>query len=456
VNPAISGLSSPAARFASKGSAPMPLRFGADMTLSGHAVVDRLSRALPALAADLLEIAASVHAIDRLVPRPTERQRPPGTMWARSLWANIPVREPDRWRQQIPRLSRLLHWLTDDDWALEFSQLQPGAGALDTPQQFLFDTVPAGAMPVLFSGGLDSAAGLAMELLHSDAVGISVHTNGWMWRVQRRVVGALNEASHHRCMPLRYRISVRNSTESSQRSRGLLFLAAGVATAWAVHQDHLRVFENGIGAVNLPYLRSQQGAEASKAVHPLTLRMVEDLARAVSGGTFVVDTPAMALTKAELLRRVPSTARKALGLTVSCDVGFAARVPEHRACGACTSCLLRLQSLTAAGLTGLVPMDIHERRGHDRDFNINAMIWQVTRLRACLDDPEPWRRMVSEFPELTSVTDLTQQEVVRLYRAYVEEWGSNEDAVRLHARRESRTVALCLMTSKTPSDNPRR
>ncbi len=363
MNPVISGLSSPAARFASSGSAPMPLRFGADMTLSGHAVVDRLSRALPALAADLLEIAASIHAIDRLVPRPAERQRPPGTVWARSLWADIPVREPDRWRQQIPLLSQLLHWLTDDAWFLEFSQIQSGAGVLDTPQQFLFDTVPAGAAPVLFSGGLDSAAGLAQELLHSDAVGISVHTNGWMWRVQRRVLAALNEASHHQCVPLRYRISMRNSRESSQRSRGLLFLAAGVATAWAVHQDHLRVFENGIGAVNLPYVRSQQGAEASKAVHPLTLRMVQDLASAVSKRTFVIDAPALALTKAELLRRAPSTARKALGLTVSCDVEFAARVPEHRACGACTSCLLRLQSLTAAGLTGLLPMDIHERQG---------------------------------------------------------------------------------------------
>ncbi len=156
--------------------------------------------------------------------------------------------------------------------------------------------------------------------------------------------------------------------------------------------------------------------------------------------------------------RAPSTARKALGLTVSCDVGFAARVPEHRACGACTSCLLRLQSLTAAGLTGLLPMDIHERQGHDRDFNINAMIWQVTRLRAYLGGSEPWRRMVSEFPELIDVTSLTQQEVVRLYRAYVEEWGSNEDAVRSHGfvRRESRTVALCLMTPKTRPNNPRR
>jgi len=41
------------------------------------------------------------------------------------------------------------------------------------------------------------------------------------------------------------------------------------------------------------------------------------------------------------------------------------------------------------------------------------------------------------------VTSLTQQEMVRLYRAYVEEWGSHEDAVRSHglARRERRTVA---------------
>ncbi len=242
---------------------------------------------LPGLAADLLEIAASIHAIDRLVPRPSERQRPAGEVWARSLWAEIPIREPDRWRQQIPVLSQLLHWLTDDDWAVEFSQLQPGAGVLDTPQQFLFDTVPDGAVPVLFSGGLDSAAGLASELLHGDAVGISMHTNGWMDGVQRRVLAALNEASHHQCVPLRYRIGVRNSTETSQRSRGLLFLAAGVATAWAMHQDHLRVFENGIGAVNLPFLRSQQGAQATKSVHPLTLRMVQDLASAVSKRPFV-------------------------------------------------------------------------------------------------------------------------------------------------------------------------
>lgn len=73
---------------------------------------------------------------------------------------------------------RLLHWLTDDDWDLEFCQLRLGTGALDVQQGFLFETVPSGASPVLFSGGLDSAAGLASQLVHEDAIAVSVHTNG--------------------------------------------------------------------------------------------------------------------------------------------------------------------------------------------------------------------------------------------------------------------------------------
>lgn len=437
-------LSVPAARFASDGSVPRSLRFGVDVTFSGQAVVRRLARELPVLAADLLEIAACVHAIDRLVSRPTERQRPAGSMWTRSLWADIPVREPTRWRAQTPLLVRLLRWLTDDDWALEFSQLGPGAGALDVTQGFLFDTVPEAVAPVLFSGGLDSAAGLALQLIHGDAIAISVRTNGWMAQVQQRVLAALNQASAHQCVPLRYKISVGSGLETSQRSRGLLFLAAGVATAWAVRQDRLKIFENGIGAINLPYLRSQQGSQASKSVHPVTLAMVKDLAAGVSGRSFVIEAPALTLTKAELLRRIPQAARKTLGLTVSCDVGFAARVPEHLPCGACTSCLLRYQSLTCAGLGDLIPTGVLPRRRHDREFNLHAMLWQVARLRACLESPQPWQRLLSEFPELIDVTQLRREEVVRLYRAYVEEWDSYEHAAQKAGltQRESKAVAL--------------
>ncbi|MGH3300991.1 MAG: 7-cyano-7-deazaguanine synthase [Streptosporangiaceae bacterium] len=230
---------------------------------------------------------------------------------------------------------------------------------------------------------------------------------------------------------------------TSQRSRGLLFLAAGVATAWAIRQDNLRIFENGVGAINLPYLRSQQGSQASRSAHPATLAMVQDRAAAISGRTFVIEAPAMTLTKAELPGRAQRSTPKVLGLTVSCDAGFAARVPEHQPCGACTSCLLRHQSLAAAWLGELIPSGVPVRRGRDRQFNLNAMLWQATRLRACLNDRDPWQRLISEFPELIDVTQLTNEEVVSLYRAYVQEWDSYERAAPTAslARPESRAVA---------------
>jgi hypothetical protein len=72
--------SASAARFTSNGSASRQLRFGIDVTLSGQAVIRRLARALPDEAADLMEIAVSIHAIDRLAVRPPDRRRPEESM----------------------------------------------------------------------------------------------------------------------------------------------------------------------------------------------------------------------------------------------------------------------------------------------------------------------------------------------------------------------------------------
>ena len=159
----------PPRHFASNGSAPVPLRFGADMTLSGHAVIDRLSRALPGLAADMLEIAASVYAIDRLAPpADVNANRPAG-----DGVGTIPVGG-----HPCPRTGPVA--------AAEIPPTQPAAALADR-QRLVLGVQPAsyrcrsarprhsssystpcpdGAVPVLFSGGLDSAAGLALELVH--------------------------------------------------------------------------------------------------------------------------------------------------------------------------------------------------------------------------------------------------------------------------------------------------
>jgi 7-cyano-7-deazaguanine synthase in queuosine biosynthesis len=408
--------------------------------LDGRAVIHRLARELPTLAADLMEIATTVYVADQLAARPGRRELNAGSSWARKLWLEIPVREPQAWNERADQLAQLLAWLTDDWWNLEFTQLAQGAGPLDTSQGFLFDTVPDGAAPVLFSGGLDSAAGLASWLAVGDAVAVSVDTSNWMQHVQQRVLRELNAVSRHACVPLRYRVSARgqrHAAEATQRSRGLLFLAAGIATAWTLRQDRLQVFENGIGAINLPYLHSQFGSQASKAMHPKTLRMAQDLAAVISGRPFRIDAPGMTSTKAQLIGRAPAAAGPALAISVSCDTGFSARVPHRAPCGKCTSCLLRRQSLHSAGKDGLDAGAGYRASSPAGSFEFQAMLWQVSRLRACLEQADPWHALVRDYPDLLDTAPLTPTEVISLYRSYVDEWEDLPEAFR-----NGRTAAL--------------
>jgi hypothetical protein len=415
-----------------------PLRLGYDAWLDGRAVVYRLARDLPPEAADLMEISAMAHAADRLAPRPTERAALDGSGWGRRVWLQVPVRDPRLWTSVADRLAELLSWITDDDWDLEFCQLADGAGPLDNPQGFLFDTIPHGSVPALFSGGLDSALGLAHDLRDADSIAVSVHTNNQMQAVQRRIVRALVHDSARACVHLQYRVSLRErERENSQRTRGLLFLATGIATAWGLRQDRLRVFENGIGAINLPYLRSQHGPQATRSMHPRTLCLAEGLASAVSGRPFRIEAPFCLSTKAEALRAVPEIKTSVVAGTVSCDTGFAARVPGHIQCGACTSCLLRRQALHAAGHPEADAATPYRTRSAAATGSLNAMAWQLERLRDSLDKPDPWLALVSEFPPVLELGPLAPTEVIRLYRAYVQEWDAVEHIFGLSRRDRS-------------------
>lgn len=425
--------------FTVPGQPPQPVEFGYQVLLDGGAVVHRLARELRPEAADLIEIAATVFAVDQMVTRP-RKQPDTGASWAREVRLEIPVRLPDAWNAHAGDVSELLAWLTDDSWELAFSQRSGRPGSLDAHRGFLFATIPYGAAPVLFSGGLDSAAGLAAWLAKADAVAVSVDTNNWMQHVQQAVLRELNAVSAHRCVPLRYRVGVRgqnHAAESTQRSRGLLFLAVGIATAWTLGHDRLQVFENGIGAINLPYTLSQFGSQAARAVHPRTLRMAQGLASAIGDRPFRIDAPGMTLTKAQLIRSAPAAADSALRGSVSCDTGFSARVPEHAPCGACTSCLLRRQSLHAAGEPHLDAEAAYRASSLEGSFALQAMLWQVSRLRGCLDREDPWPALVRQFPELLDATPLTPTEVIDLYRSYVREWDEFPEALQI-----GRTAAL--------------
>jgi Queuosine biosynthesis protein QueC len=167
------------------------------------------------------------------------------------------------------------------------------------------------------------------------------------------------------------------------------------------------------------------------------LGMAQDLAAAVSGRPFRIAAPTMTSTKAQLILRAPAAAGSALTRTVSCDTGFSARVPDRAPCGVCTSCLLRRQALHAAGRDDLDAGAGYRASTLERSFELQAMLWQVSRLRACLDQADPWRALVFEYPELLDTVPLTPVEVTSLYRSYVQEWEDLPEAFR-----SGRTAAL--------------
>ncbi|WP_017304273.1 hypothetical protein [Spirulina subsalsa] len=60
------------------------------------------------------------------------------------------------------------------------------------------------------------------------------------------------------------------------RARGVVFTILGSACAYLMGENTLYLYENGIGAINLPYRQSDLGLAHSRSVHPKTLMMVDE------------------------------------------------------------------------------------------------------------------------------------------------------------------------------------
>ncbi|MFT7840682.1 7-cyano-7-deazaguanine synthase [Saccharothrix sp. BKS2] len=418
------------------GSSPheQRVRFGVDARLDGTGVVDRLSRHLPVVAADLLDFAASVYALDRMVERPRYRGFDNGDDWGRRIRAVIQVREPDRWAAAQEEVHMLLEWLTDDRWECSFAR-SSGRG-LASGQGYLVDFLPEGVEPVLFSGGLDSSAGLAVHAPANPLLPVSVVTNGHMAGVQREVLRRLgiDDARH-----LQYNANLKRhltgnagAKESSQRSRGLLFLASGAATALTLGVRRLWFCENGIGAVNLPYIRSQLGAQATRSAHPKTVALMQNLVRELTGERFVIHNPFLGMTKAEVLSAVPQSSAAAMSASVSCDTSFAARVKGHPPCGVCTSCLLRRQAVAASTHPWIDEGVVYRRAAGVKTANLVAMLWQASRLADRLRGNSPWPALLEEFPTLSQAARFVAPEVLTsMFATYTREWPSFLDSLGL-------------------------
>jgi 7-cyano-7-deazaguanine synthase in queuosine biosynthesis len=406
------------------------------------AIAELAGEALRPVLLDLLEVAAAVQAADRMTRRPSANVC--GSSWSRRLHLVVGVRDLAVWSDEIRlEFERLLSWLTDDDWNLEFTK-RSGGHRRSESVNLLFGADLEIDCVALFSGGLDSVMGLATDLSDGRTpIAVSAISNLRMGASQKDTLQLL-EVGLERTVPrveVRFNLRRERSIENTQRSRGLGFLAMAAAVADALDLEVIRVYENGVGAINLPYLASQVGAHGTRSMHPVTLRRAANLFSRILDRPIAIENPHLLRTKAEMCALAPTGARPSMMASRSCDSAFTSRRPRQPwNCGMCTSCLLRRQALLAGGLE-----EVDRRTDYATDFlvahpaartapadrTVEVMLAQAARLQAATAATEPIEALMRAFPDVALVASpgsdgrlAPPHKLVRMYRQYAEEWAS--------------------------------
>ncbi len=307
---------------------------------------------LPPLATDFVRIGMAVYVCDRLAKRDRHSA---GASGLRNVAIAVQVGSPDFWLEDgvSSLLQESLRLLSDDHW--RFSFFGPG-GAW---QRVFCGPPPSNPIICLYSGGLDSAAGLANQLRNRKEPMVAVtawHQPRQKQRVFRHLT-MLERRYKRRLLPVVVRTALRHpprmsSQETSQRCRSFMFAALGGAVACALDSSVVEVYENGIGALNLPLMRDMAvAARATKSAHPQFLRLMGELTTRVAGREIEFKLPFQEWTKAETVRTLSEDGLQELARdSVSC-VHYPRRVPGRgKSCGVCPACIGRRQALLTAGI----------------------------------------------------------------------------------------------------------
>ncbi len=391
----------------------------------------------PTIVADIVDLAVAIHASDRLAPHKLDQNQ-------RCLHVVLPVRHPELLSAEPfqTKLKELLYWATGSEWVFEFQKRKTPGRLVE--KQLVLPIIPKSSEVALWSGGLDALAGLYTRLQmypEKSFVLFGSGSNNNVYSRQAEVAQKVKSIFPNRCYLCRVPIHFQDSGEYHKnklsRGRGVVFTLLGAACAYLMGSQVLSIYENGVGAINLPYRASAIGLDHSRSVHPLTLLMVSDVISELLGEKFQVKNPFLFWTKGEMCQALAKDNRIDLPpITMSCD-------SPHRQqpiqCGYCSSCILRKQSLAASKIEDktryIVPHG--ERPKEDPTLYFRHMVAQVRTFQDLLTTSNEidiqWQTLTREFPVLDDIVDRTtetenlsiadmQSSLIKLFQTYVSEW----------------------------------
>lgn len=337
---------------------------------------------------DLLEIASYIYTADCGTHRggkwgDNESTEP----WTRDFHFVIPVRDLGFWSapESVAVLSEIVELLANDKCQFTFlpfngpdeKQLYLGYSELD---DWPFYDV---ARVIMFSGGLDSLAGVVETAANGDKLVLVSH----------RPVTTQSRRQKDLCLAVTKMFPVPTvhipvfinkdkniSKEYTQRTRSFLYAALGAIVAASVRAAGVRFFENGVVSLNLPVADEVLQSRASRTTHPRTLQLFEQFFSRVLGRQLTFDNPYVLKTKAEVVSIIGEKgAGELIGLSCSCSHQglFHSKTQWH--CGTCSQCIDRRMAIVANGMEQHDNVDDYvsdvftgpRKEGYERQIAVN-------------------------------------------------------------------------------------
>jgi 7-cyano-7-deazaguanine synthase in queuosine biosynthesis len=295
---------------------------------------------------DLLELASLVYCGDRHCLR-GRREEVEFHSWSRRMHFVTRVRDHEFWNRSEVQdaISKALCWMTGDH-SYKFT-FQPGHRS---DPAHLFDLEgatepPKNARVVLFSGGLDSLAGVVDSLESSDETVclVSHRSQPGTIKTQRKLIEALERKYPGRIVshPFTCTLSNMKAPEETQRTRAFLYCSIAFAVSSALSQSDMYIYENGITALNFPKRRDMMNARASRTAHPKTLHLLGELFALVEEKPVKIKNPFLFKTKTDAFQLLSSSqCADLVDSSTSCSRTYQTNA-DNTHCGCCTQCIDR-------------------------------------------------------------------------------------------------------------------
>lgn len=366
---------------------------------------------LPLRIIDFLYIAAMVFCADRQVDR-GERDSLNNNAWARSFEFHIPVYDIEFWSNSNLQkaLSDVLCFMTGDR-SYKFSFEKSKKGLLpqnDYKQLAIFNDEKEriGSTEnvdiMLFSGGLDSLAGV-IEKLNTEKdkrlLLVSHRANNTIIHTQKQVLGYLDQKYPNRLIQYgfqcnNYRIA---SKEETQRTRMFLFSAIAFSICYCIGKHSFFVYENGITSINLPAQTDVINARASRTTHPKTLGLMQKVFEYFDKG-FCIIAPYYNKTKADIVKKFSDYNEiNIIPSAISCS-STRSKPGMVSHCGCCSQCIDRRFAMYAVGLEEYDAPYANDFIISNLDKETMQRLYNMLRL-ACMEDFKNSVELYRKYPE---------------------------------------------------------